>query len=58
MLDELSEIYRRHIAMEDAELFPLAARVLDRDGIEALGREMAQRRGIDPDALEMGRSQK
>jgi hemerythrin-like domain-containing protein len=46
MLDELSDIYRRHIALEDAELFPLAARVLDRDEIEALGREMAQRRGI------------
>ncbi|HET9533620.1 MAG TPA: hemerythrin domain-containing protein, partial [Blastocatellia bacterium] len=58
MLDELSDIYRRHIALEDAELFPLAARVLDRDEIEALGREMAQRRGIDPDALEMERSQK
>jgi hemerythrin-like domain-containing protein len=47
LLDELSEIYKKHIAIEDGELFPLAERVLDPVEIEALGCEMAARRGID-----------
>jgi hemerythrin-like domain-containing protein len=51
MLDELSEIYRKHIAIEDGEVFPLASRVLDRPEIEAVGREMARRRGISYETL-------
>ena len=51
MLDELSAIYRRHIAAEDNELFPLAASILDESEIRAIGREMAARRGMDLETL-------
>ena len=39
-------LYRAHIAREEAELLPLAQRVLDGDTIEALGAAMARRRGV------------
>jgi hemerythrin-like domain-containing protein len=45
-LKRLSEIYRRHIAVEDLELFPLANRLLRPEELAAVGREMADRRGI------------
>ena len=45
-LELLSEIYRRHIAVEDRELFPLANRLLRPEELAAVGREMAERRGI------------
>jgi hemerythrin-like domain-containing protein len=45
-LERLSGIYARHIAIEDRELYPLAARVLRADQIAAVGREMAERRGV------------
>jgi hemerythrin-like domain-containing protein len=38
--------YERHIEVEERELLPLAQRVLDRHAIHALGRSMAQRRGV------------
>jgi hemerythrin-like domain-containing protein len=41
-------MYREHIALEDGEIFPLAARMMEKTEIEAVGREMAARRGIDP----------
>ena len=40
----LQALYQRHIAIEDREVFPVAARVLDRAQIEEIGREMAARR--------------
>ncbi len=43
-LERLSRLYARHIAIEDQELFPLAARVLAADQLAAVGREMAKRR--------------
>ena len=46
LLGDLRELYRRHIAVEDAELFPLAARVLDGAQLASVGREMADRRGV------------
>jgi hemerythrin-like domain-containing protein len=46
-LGELSEIYDKHIAIEDGQLFPLAESVLDPVEIQGIGREMAARRGID-----------
>jgi hemerythrin-like domain-containing protein len=49
-LHELREMYRRHIAVEDDEVFPLAAKVLDRDQLAHLGRQMARRRGLLGDA--------
>jgi len=45
-LSRLSGIYRRHIAVEDTELFPLAARVLAESELADVGREMAARRGV------------
>jgi hemerythrin-like domain-containing protein len=47
MLEDLSAIYQRHIALEDNEVFPLAGRILSRAELEAVGREMAERRGVD-----------
>jgi len=38
--------FRHHIAMEDAELLPLARRVLDDRLLRALGGSMARRRGV------------
>ena len=44
-LHELASIYERHIAVEDNEIFPLAAQVLDPGTLNDVGREMAKRRG-------------
>ena len=41
----LAAAYERHIAFEEAELLPLARRVLDAQALELLGRRMARRRG-------------
>jgi len=44
-LKRLSEMYGRHIEIEDRELFPLAARILPAEELAEVGREMAERRG-------------
>jgi hemerythrin-like domain-containing protein len=44
-LQRLAQMYARHIAIEDQELFPLAARVLPAEELAEAGREMAERRG-------------
>ncbi len=57
-LDSLSDIYRRHIEIEDRDVFPAAARALDADLLERIGREMAARRNVDylpPPDLRRGR---
>ncbi len=46
-LKELQAIYSRHIKVEDEEVFPAAAGALTRDDLEAIGREMADRRGVE-----------
>lgn len=46
LLDRLSALYSRHIAMEDGELFPLAATLFEVDEVTAIGREMAERRAL------------
>jgi hemerythrin-like domain-containing protein len=43
---ELGELYRGHIAIEEGEVFPVAAGVLDTRQREAMGAEMAARRGL------------
>lgn len=43
-LRRLQELYAAHIAVEDRELFPAAARVLAEADLQAVGREMAERR--------------
>jgi hemerythrin-like domain-containing protein len=46
LLAELSELYRNHITTEDQELFPVAANALDAAERQAIGHEMAARRGL------------
>ena len=46
LIEELSELYRRHIAMEEGEVFPLAEAVLSPPERKAIGIEMAMRRGL------------
>ena len=45
-LAELQAIYREHIAIEDDQLFPAAARVLSQDELLEIGREMQDRHSI------------
>ena len=47
-LTRLDALYQRHIAVEDREVFPAAARALDREQIEEIGGEMAARRQVMP----------
>jgi hemerythrin-like domain-containing protein len=47
-LAALQAIYREHIAIEDRDLFPAAARVLSAADVSAIGREMAARRARKP----------
>src|SRR6266508_4894877 len=44
LLNRLREMYKKHIAIEDEEIFPLAATILDRADLKAIAREMALRR--------------
>jgi len=46
LLAELEQLYRSHIAVEDDEVFPAAAKVLAAEERRAIGREMAARRGF------------
>lgn len=48
VLAELAELYRAHLAIEDTEVFPLAAEVLSALDRQAIGGEMATRRGLSP----------
>ena len=43
-LAQLQILYQRHIMVEDQQLFPTAARVLDNAQLRQIGREMAARR--------------
>jgi hemerythrin-like domain-containing protein len=45
-VQHLVECYRSHIAREEAELLPLAARVLGTAQLDGIGRAMRARRGI------------
>lgn len=45
-LDELTQLYRPHIELEDTKLFPWASQALNEADLEQLGREMAERRHI------------
>lgn len=46
LVTDLQELYREHISLEEAEIFPLAAQVLPSNEIHCVGSEMAQRRGL------------
>lgn len=43
---ELIALYQEHIRIEEEELFPLAAAILDEQAIKAIGQEMATRRDL------------
>jgi hemerythrin-like domain-containing protein len=43
-LRELQELYRRHLQIEDREIFPFAGRTLTAEQIQAVGGEMKARR--------------
>ena len=47
VLETLRATYQGHIRAEDEELFPLAGAVLAAQELEAIGREMAARRGLN-----------
>lgn len=47
-LARLQALYRRHIAIEDQQVFPAAARVLEPKQLETIGSEMAARRQVTP----------
>ena len=44
LLRQLADMYSRHIAMEDNEIFPEAARMLSGEQVAEVGREMKTRR--------------
>jgi hemerythrin-like domain-containing protein len=46
LVERFSAVYREHIEFEEAELLPLAERVLSAEEHAALGAAMAQRRGV------------
>jgi iron-sulfur cluster repair protein YtfE (RIC family) len=46
LLRQLETLYRHHIAIEEDEVFPYAARVLAAVERQAIGHEMAARRGL------------
>jgi hemerythrin-like domain-containing protein len=50
-LANLSQLYSRHIAVEDESLFPVATAVLASTEKANIGTEMAQRRGLDSQRL-------
>ena len=47
-LSDLHQRYSSHIEREEREVFPVASRILDTAGLQALGNEMAARRDIRP----------
>lgn len=50
VLRGLREMYRRHIDVEDNEIFPLAGQMLSPEQLARLGKQMAERRGLIPTA--------
>jgi len=46
LVNELALLYREHIAIEESELFPAAAIVLERAERQVMGQEMKTRRGL------------
>lgn len=46
LLGQLATLYRRHIALEDTEVFPSAAKLLSPSDCQVIGLEMAARRGL------------
>lgn len=47
LIAALQRLYQEHIRREDDEVLPLAGRIVGTGDLEAIGTEMASRRGID-----------
>jgi hemerythrin-like domain-containing protein len=47
----LSQLYEHHLAVEDKEIFPIAAAVLSANDQSEMGRQMATRRGLSADIV-------
>ena len=45
-VDHLVKLYTSHIALEEANVIPLAEMLLSKDDLADIGSSMAQRRGI------------
>ena len=45
-VDRFCKLYRTHMALEEANLIPLAGKILGRDDLAAIGKAMAARRGV------------
>lgn len=45
-VDHFCKLYRTHIALEEANVYPLAALILDEERLKAIGTAMAARRGV------------
>jgi hemerythrin-like domain-containing protein len=50
-INQLQHMYERHIAVEDEQVFPIAARVLSADEKVRIANQMAQRRNLKPITL-------
>ena len=48
LVEALGRLYPPHIAVEEQELFPTAARILDRAALDKIGQQMHQRRRANP----------
>lgn len=46
IIDDLKEVYQRHIAIEEHEVFPIAGRILLAGDLQIIAREMAERRNL------------
>jgi hemerythrin-like domain-containing protein len=46
VLHDLRVMYRHHIEVEERQIFPLAAQVLNPQQLAQMGRQMAQRRAL------------
>lgn len=46
VVETFTTVYERHIALENAQLLPLSARLLSQQQLHDLGRKMADRRGV------------
>jgi hemerythrin-like domain-containing protein len=46
LVNELAELYRTHIALEEGEVFPAATAALGKLQLQAMGEEMAARRAL------------
>ena len=47
-VDRFVKLFRTHILMEEAAVYPLAEMLLSNEDLAAMGAQMAHRRGVKP----------